>query len=198
VNRLKARKFQDYASTASVRVHWVPGHQGIEGNEEADRLAKEGASLPLDPDTLPTLAGVRHLARTKVGEQLSRWWDQEIPKLKRYQQLGLKTAKLACPAELHLPRRTLHSLLAARSGHGDFEWYHRWREHTDGRNCTCGKMKTPDHLVYCKKAQRLRSQWPKFEPQPPTLKDYWLRLMASPMDFAAFLQVTRFYKDICP
>lgn len=151
-------EFQDYATTASVQVYWVPGHQGIEGNKEADRLAKEGASLPLDPDMLPMLAGVRHLARTKVGEQLSCWWDQEIPKLKRYQQLGLKTAKLVCPAELHLPRRTLYSLLAARSGYRDFEWYHCWREHTDSRNCTFGKIKTLDHLVHCKKAQRLYLQ----------------------------------------
>lgn len=75
-------EFQDYAATASVHVRWVPGHQGIEGNEEADRLAKEGAALPPDPDRPPTLAGVRHLARIKIKQQLSRWWEHEMPSSK--------------------------------------------------------------------------------------------------------------------
>ena len=30
-----------------VKVRWVPGHQGIPGNEKADQLAKEGVALPL-------------------------------------------------------------------------------------------------------------------------------------------------------
>ncbi|PWI64413.1 hypothetical protein PCL_10481 [Purpureocillium lilacinum] len=73
-------KFQDCSATASVEVRWVPGHQGIEGNEEADRLAKEGAALPPNSNKPPTLAGVRRLARTKVNEQFSHWWEHEMTK----------------------------------------------------------------------------------------------------------------------
>ena len=35
-------KLQQLASSNPVTVSWVPGHQGIEGNEIADRLAREG------------------------------------------------------------------------------------------------------------------------------------------------------------
>ena len=38
----------------TVRVCWVSGHAGIEGNERADRFAKEGASrAPNDDETVP-------------------------------------------------------------------------------------------------------------------------------------------------
>ncbi|KKO96477.1 pyruvate decarboxylase, partial [Trichoderma harzianum] len=30
----------------TTRVAWVPGHKDVLGNEEADRLAKEGSELP--------------------------------------------------------------------------------------------------------------------------------------------------------
>ncbi|OHW97544.1 putative transposon, partial [Colletotrichum incanum] len=30
-----------------VQIRWAPGHQGIKGNEEADRLAKESTTLPV-------------------------------------------------------------------------------------------------------------------------------------------------------
>ena len=52
-----------------------------------------------------------------------------MTKLKRYQEHGLKTTKLACPAEPYLPRRTRHSLLSAWSGHADFKFYHRRMGH---------------------------------------------------------------------
>ncbi len=189
--------FRNLASIAAVRVRWVPGHERIEGNEEADRLAKEGAALPPDNTQKPTFAGVRHIARSKTDKHFTEWWEQRLAVRQRYERLGFKTASLRCPAELRLPRPILHHLLAMRSGHGDFEWYHRKFNHKDVTTCSCGRPKTPEHIVHCRKTTRLRDKWPIFKPTPATPHEYWLRLISSPKDFEHFVQVTQFYERIC-
>ena len=37
------------SATRRVSLYWVPGHAGVEGNERADRSAKQGARNRLDP-----------------------------------------------------------------------------------------------------------------------------------------------------
>jgi len=189
-------EFQEIAMIAAVNIKWAPGHEGIEGNEEADRLAKEGSKLPLRESSPATYAGVKRKAAK--NRQFAEWWEQALPKHKRYQDLGFKSATLKCPRELKLPRATLHHLLASRSGHGDFENYHRRMNHTDQTPCTCSRIKTPEHIVFCRKSQQLRAQWPHIAPEPPNLKEYWARLVASPELFSTFLKTTRFYDQICP
>jgi ribonuclease HI len=40
---------QKLSKSNNVTLMWIPGHQGIPGNEEADRLAKEGV-VEVPPD----------------------------------------------------------------------------------------------------------------------------------------------------
>jgi hypothetical protein len=185
------------AATARVQVHWVPGHHGIEGNKKADQLAKAGAALPEDKWAPPTIAGIGGLRKAKIRTQFSDWWVATAPTCRGYRDLGL-AASLACPKELDLPRPVLHNLLAARSGHGDFDWYHRRFKHKDNQRCSCGRLRAPEHLIHCRKTKQLQQLWPVFKPNPKTPRDYWLRLIASPTDFAAFLKTTRFFETICP
>src|SRR5271168_525072 len=68
-----------------------------------------------------------------------------------YKKWGLDY-QMKLPPELNLPRATLHRLLAIRSSHGDFSWYHTKFNHKDAKLvCSCGQPKSPEHLVFCRK-----------------------------------------------
>ncbi|KAF5527647.1 putative RNA-directed DNA polymerase from transposon BS [Colletotrichum aenigma] len=197
-------EIQEAARTYDIRTHWSPGHEGIKGNEEADSLAKEGTTMPAPRGQLATLSGIKRLARERICRQYRKWWKQDATP--RYTQIGLK-ASLACPPELALPRAILHHLLAARSGHGDFEQYHQRFNHTEALlTCSCGEAKEADHLVYCRKTLARRLQWPTLHPSSPqepigpigSLDRYYKGLITDHEGFQAFLCVTDFFRKICP
>jgi ribonuclease HI len=60
---------QSLGETNGVTLRWVPGHCGIEGNEHADELAKEGLLLPVPGEPLPVS---QCLVRRKIREDSRR------------------------------------------------------------------------------------------------------------------------------
>ncbi|XP_050294284.1 uncharacterized protein LOC126734631 [Anthonomus grandis grandis] len=70
-----------------VTLMWLPGHRGIEGNEEADRLAKKGAQTPYyGPEPYCGLM------KTHITEDLNRWEKEQL--LSHWRRApGLRQAK---------------------------------------------------------------------------------------------------------
>ncbi|KAJ4176432.1 hypothetical protein NW755_14951 [Fusarium falciforme] len=180
------------AAHGRVRVKWCPGHEGIEGNERADALAKAGSALPEPPGAQPTLAFVRRQAKARPRAKFSTWWAANTPEA--YKPLRLK-ALLKCPKELQVPRGALHHLLAARSAHGDFAGYHERFQHEDARlNCSCGRRKSPDHLFYCRKI--IPSKRPRLAPAPRKAIE---RIIGRDFeDYIKFTKATAFFTVVCP
>lgn len=145
-------EFQAVATAhGATEVRWIPGHTNIPGNEQADALAKAGASQPEPAGAVPTLAYLRRAARQQPKCAFKAWWEASAPE--QYKPLHLKPMT-GCPPELKLPRPLLHHLLAARTRHGDFADYHERFNHDDARlTCSCGRRKEPNHLFYCRKIE---------------------------------------------
>ena len=140
-------------SAAPIKIGWIPGHEGLAGNEIADEVARRELNLPENSRTthdVMTLASSGRKARELARQMLTDWWHLNRPK--HYADLELEMRRKK-PPELALPRAMFARLIAARTGHGDFAAYNRRFNHTDATlNCECGREKSIGHLIQCRKA----------------------------------------------
>ncbi|KAL2884584.1 endonuclease/reverse transcriptase [Ceratocystis lukuohia] len=122
-----------------IQVLWVPGHVGLEENEQADAQAKLGC-LRSNLEPHASLAGAQRWGRNQLREEYKKWWKEQegyrpldgIPCNPPFRVLGYKG----------LDRTELGHILAARMGHGDFDQYHDCFNHQCPRKCThCNQPK---------------------------------------------------------
>src|SRR5690606_25359208 len=103
---------------ATLHIAWVPGHEGVEGNEIADTLAKEGAKQPADDSQFNyvSYSNIRRLARAAAYSKWDELWEERRSG-KSYR--GHPKRKLE-PVLKPLPKRDTARITHLRTGHGYF------------------------------------------------------------------------------
>ncbi|KAJ5481378.1 reverse transcriptase [Penicillium sp. IBT 31633x] len=151
-----------------VRIHWIPGHMGVHGNERADILAKLAASTCGPAEAVILLSG----CRTKLRERAAKRWKDEWTSNNsgaHLRALFPEPTKEIFAIHESLRRAASSVLIQMQTGKIGLPAYlatlPQWREQALGDNplrnpsrCTCdqGTMNTQHILFSCPRFTELR------------------------------------------
>lgn len=155
-------KLNEVGKKNKVTLLWVPGHTGVEGNEEANTLAKKGSGSPfIGPEPFCGIGKNTYIAELKKMEDdlRARLWD-DLPGL-RHSKIFLgnfnpKNSK----ALVNLSKTKLRILTGFMTGHCHLREHRRKLLLERSSECRfCGEEEeTPEHLLtVCEAVARSRA-----------------------------------------
>ena len=161
-------------SNDATIIQWIPSHCNIRGNEEADRLAKEGGQLTQD-----IIETTFEEAKTIVKEKQKKKWKQQHPYHNKHDAYYL------------LPREDQVTIVRLRTGHCRLR-YHMFSKFRigDSPECPCGtSWMTVDHfLQICPMHDDLRREiWPT----DTQIQEKLFGPLEGPQRTAAFVRASR-------
>ena len=144
-----------------VKVHWVPGHKDIEGNELADRQAKAASAEMSAPDIQVTPVLDKTEAITEIKKQMTNKWKLKYAcseKTSYIQDIYSEVGKRNCHGEED--RGTFAIVNQLLSGHTLLNSHRAKINRTISELCeTCNVEEDTEHyLLHCEKYRVQREQ----------------------------------------
>ncbi|KAJ8964293.1 hypothetical protein NQ317_016582, partial [Molorchus minor] len=100
-------EYNGFATNNRVKLRWIPGHSGLEGNERADLLARLGSELgPVGPEPLVAISKAtcaQSISKWVIQRHVEYWEKQELRQSRMKQTrtiIGVLTRH--CPLQRHL------------------------------------------------------------------------------------------------
>ena len=137
-----------------MRFCWIPSHCGIEGNERADRLAKEALELDVDPTPTIHFADLKPLVNSYIQRLIQTKWDVSV----HGRDLYLLKPTLGAPKKFqYLTRAEEVVITRLRIGHSKANKSHILTRGPPNTCHHCGHTLTIDHmLLECAVVQQTR------------------------------------------
>ena len=130
-----------------IDIVWTPGHSDVEGNDVADRLAKEAAmeAKELEVETsVVTVQDIKKHARDSIKIKWQQRWD--IAEFGR--DFYLCKPFLKSKIRLDIPNtRHYKQILQLRTGYSLLNDYRHKLGQCDSGLCECGQMETVQHYL---------------------------------------------------
>jgi len=152
--------FTEHASLR-IKAKWSPGHCGIIGNEQADKLAKQGTELPsMIGDA--TYSHLKHRARMRAQLLWRRQWAEDSPKSGSFALADVIPPSIAPNAIFRsTPRELFGRVTQTITGHGyTGEYYQRFIP-TESPWCSCTDETTDPTL---QTRHHIICECPRYEP----------------------------------
>ncbi|TFY57753.1 hypothetical protein EVJ58_g6828 [Rhodofomes roseus] len=139
--------FLDADPARSVEIAWTPGHQGIIGNEAADRLAKDATDLDAG-HSRATRANALSRAKAQARDKWVTAWTQTAPTGRFASANRLPPQMKPRKHFLTLRREVFGRVFQCRTGHGFTGEYYRSFVPSETANCPCGEpYQTRRHIL---------------------------------------------------
>jgi ribonuclease HI len=187
------QKIIDLMVETKTEVHWIPGHIGLKGNDEADKLAKEGCN---GIDFEQEISTVKDIKAKIKRNALSHWIKWNETQLNR--KVGLKAAKvLPSPKHSHwydgkssLNAKEIKIINRLIAGHDYTDKYLKiWRKIDNDKCVVCNEINDANHIILKCRRYFDRNFITNYEDVQHLIKNSCTQALKSIVDFLEYYDI---------
>ena len=139
-------QYLDACPDNKVMICWTPGHQDVQGNERADKLAKAATSRPSTEP--PSITHLRRKAKQQPVDQWVQEWKSDPPN----GRFAIADRRAPSPIQtthfILINRKTFAKTIQCRTGHAFIGNYYKYFVPTEPTQCHCGaRLQTRAHIL---------------------------------------------------